>query len=245
MKDNNLKKQTNLFIAISSCLGIFMVAAFLGSSLGVKPTYSAPDCEDGQCLNITYEYGSTVPEGTKCYGCKTKCTGDDCGTENMTVYVYETSASAAKSAMRATGTCEVAADEHCLNVCEEGCYECDVNGGKAYAYAVGHLNAESLTSGSNCKITSIEKCSNPSKPVTTNCYECNKNGIKNYLYSTSSEQASQISGGTGCLVTTANHCETVINENPTTGTTAIIIAWIVGILALSYSVWYFLRTKSL
>jgi len=44
-------------------------------------------------------------------------------------------------------------------------------------------------------------------------------------------------------LTEKDGCETNVDKNPQTGTTAIIIAWIVGILAIGYSFYYFRQTN--
>ena len=249
MKNNGIRKQSNLFVGLSSFLCLVMIVSVFVSDLRFKPTYSATDtCDTDECLTVRYGYGPTAPAGTKCYGCSIKCTGDDCnGIQNITVFVYETSASAAKSALKATGDCEEVNDSYCQSECDEACYECQKNGNSVYTYAVGTPNAESLTGGTNCSKVSVDKCSNTSAetPKTTNCYVCKKNGVNNYLYATSQGNAEQASGGTNCQVTSASDCQGSPSVNPPTGTPYIVIAWVVGALAICYSIWYFIKLRAI
>lgn len=226
MKNNSLKKQANIFITISSCLGIFMVAALFGSNFAVKPTYS---------LDPT-----NVPDGMSCY----KCTSG-----SLNLYIYATSVDEAQQASGNTGTCSATSEGNCSNECKTCCFECTKNGQKVYTYTSGAENAQKETGGSDCIRTTIDKCATQSSTtVTTNCYECDQNGVKKYLYATSGAKAAEASGGTNCAITSVNNCvatPSTVSNNPTTGTTGIIIAWVVGAFAIAYSIWYFTKINAI
>ena len=241
--NNNIKKQSNLFVALSSFLCLVMVISVFASDLRFKPTYSATDsCDNDECLNIWCPYGSTPCAGTQCF---------ECPKGDIIVYIYDKNAEDAKKNMKATGNCSATSNTYCQEACIEVCYECDKGNGKAYVFAIGAPNAESLSGGTNCVQTTSDKCTAPAAPIVTNCYECNKNGVKNYLYSTSASKAEQLSGGTNCVVTSNSNCETTptIDDppavNPPTGTTFIVVAWIIGVFAIGYAIWYFVKLRKI
>lgn len=118
------------------------------------------------------------------------------------------------------------------------CYVC-VSGEKSqYVWASSSANAASAATtltgitSKNCATTSESNCSGI--PVT-NCYECN--GSKKYVMADSDADAKSKSGGSSCTIVTTDKCNTV--TPPATGTVGIIVAWIIGILTIGYSMWYF------
>lgn len=124
------------------------------------------------------------------------------------------------------------------------CYVC-VSGEKSqYVWASSSANAASAATtltgitSKNCATTSESNCSGI--PVT-NCYECN--GSKKYVMADSDADAKSKSGGSNCTVVTTDKCNTV--TPPATGTVGIIVAWIIGILTIGYSLWYFKKSSSL
>ena len=113
--------------------------------------------------------------------------------------------------------------------------------------------------GDNCKdITIITTPTNPSDSTPSNSnttYACYLVSHK-YVWSStkptggtlvSSKTTSSSCSGceSGYAANSANNCvKPNTNTNPQTGTTAIVLAWIIGIMAIGYSFWYFRRTNT-
>lgn len=242
MKNSSIKKQSNLFVMLSSFLCVFMIASVFTSNFRFKPTYSATDdCETDECLNIWCPYGPNPCENTKCYACPKS---------GVTLYIYDKSAADAKSNLRASGDCQEAPNNsYCNNACVEVCYRCNVSGENKYVFAEGVPNAISklgAPASTECTQVQNEQCNQPSTPVVTNCYRCDVNGTNKHVMTTSAGKAEQLTQGTNCSVVADSYCDTPTPpSNPPTGTTAIIIAWIIGAVAIGYSIWYFIRLKTI
>lgn len=113
-----------------------------------------------------------------------------------------------------TTTCVSNANHNCSNG-YSGCNKPDGNG--CYSYTCNTItNTTCTTNGGNnqatCK-TNAQKCSNG----YSGCNTPDSNGCYSYT------------------------CNGNIENNPKTGMTAIMLAWIIGIMAVGYSIWYFVR----
>ena len=287
MKNNNIKKQSNLFVMLSSLLCVFMIASVFTSNFRFKPTYSADDddCDTDECLTIKCPYGPTPCTGTKCY----KCMKD-----GSPLYIYDKSAADAKKDLKADGECtsDGIDNSNCNDPCVEVCWMCNDNGTPRYAFAYGVPNARQKLGGlpesTHCEQTSNDNCNSPTTPAVKNCYRCNVNGSSahvmtttassaakytggtdckivadsycatqrkcyrctvngspKYGYATSDSEAASSLGGTNCGAVADSYCQTNPSVNPPTGTTAIVIAWIVGVVAIGYSVWYFIKLNAM
>ena len=81
-----------------------------------------------------------------------------------------------------------------------------------------------------------------SPTVKESCYGCDVDGSKMYVYATSEGNAANNTGGKNCAAVADRYCNVPVN--PKTGTIAIIIAWVVGVIAIGYSFWYFMKMNS-
>ncbi len=81
----------------------------------------------------------------------------------------------------------------------------------------------------------------PTKKPTAACYECkdDKNIMK---WDTNGDVDSKCPSGYNRTDKAAAQC---VPDNPDTGLFAIIIAWIVGLIAIGYSAWYFRKVLTL
>ncbi len=122
---------------------------------------------------------------------------------------------------------------------KNNCYSCKLGEGKEYEYATSSEEAANKTGGTACVVVSNTNCNNPPK----SCYACDTKNGKEYLKTTSKENAEQ-AGGTNCTIVNMSQCEE-IPDNPKTGTAGIIIAWLVGLSALTYSFIYFVKLKKI
>ena len=128
----------------------------------------------------------------------------------------------------------------------KSCYECTLNGKTQHVYATSAANAASAATtlkgvtASNCKTTDNKNCE---AIKVKNCYECDVNGTKKTTTAYSETEAASNVNGKNCTIVSANKCNVPVN--PKTGTIAIIVAWIVGILTIGYSLWYFKKSQTL
>lgn len=128
----------------------------------------------------------------------------------------------------------------------KSCYECTLNGKTQHVYATSAANAASAATtlkgvtASNCKTTDNKNCE---AIKVKNCYECDVNGTKKTTTAYSETEAASNVNGKNCTIVSANKCNVPVN--PKTGTIAIIVAWIVGILTIGYSFWYFKKSQTL
>ena len=82
------------------------------------------------------------------------------------------------------------------------------------------------------------------------CYKCASGDVILYTYSTTPEEAKIATNSDGTCVTAARkkcddeHKGTTHVSKSTPGTTGIVIAWIVGIVAIGYSIWYFIKLRT-
>ena len=123
------------------------------------------------------------------------------------------------------------------------CYSC-ISGSKTqYVWATSSSNAisaaSSLSGNVSCALTDELNCQ--SQTTVTNCYECN--GSIKHVMANSEADARAMSGGDTCTIVTTNKCNA--SDNPKTGTFGIIVAWIIGIATIGYSVWYFKKSTSI
>lgn len=142
--------------------------------------------------------------------------------------------------------CKPVSDEECnpkpsTEAPKNKCYSCKLGEGKEYEYATSPEEAANKTGGTSCVEVSNTNCDNPPK----SCYACDTKDGKQYLNTTSKENAEKaITGATNCTIVNSSQCDEVPN-NPKTGTAGIIIAWLVGLSALTYSFIYFVKLRKL
>ena len=128
----------------------------------------------------------------------------------------------------------------------KSCYECTLNGKTQHVYATSAANAASAATtlkgvtASNCKTTDNKNCETIK---VKNCYECDVNGTKKTTTAYSETEAATSLKGKNCTIVASNKCNVPVN--PRTGTIAIIVAWVVGILTIGYSFWYFKKSQTL
>ncbi len=149
------------------------------------------------------------------------------------------------------------------------CYYCKITDTTGI-YVVSTSSSKALTAAkainsdvTSCQVDStqsMQKCDGgtpvepePTTP-TTNCYRC-KLSSNSYMYTKakSASEAATITKGTECGIVDSSMCSIPSTStststpvvNPPTGGTAIIIAWIIGIFAIVYSVWYFSKNSEL
>ena len=124
---------------------------------------------------------------------------------------------------------------------KDKCYSCKLGEGNEYEYATSPEEAANKTGGTSCVEVSNTNCDNKPK----SCYACDTKDGKQYLNTTSKENAEKaIAGATNCTIVKNSYCEIVPN-NPKTGLTGIVIAWMVGLSAIVYSLWYFKKSSSI
>ena len=178
------------------------------------------------CTVANSSYCNTTPTPTtSCY----KCTAN--GTDK---YAFATSKTNAATATGGTD-CTTVSDTYCAP--KDNCFECTVDGGKSYVIAESASDAKTATGGTSCTTADSTKCTNK------NCYECTANGTKKYANVATVTEAKNQTNGTNCKIVDKKYCETP--ENPKTGTMAMIIAWMAGIMSVAYGLWYFNRSKDL
>ena len=125
----------------------------------------------------------------------------------------------------------------------KSCYKCMSGTIPKYVYAYSDSEAATATGGTGCTKTDDSKCTQ-SKEC---CYECTKNGSKVYNYNENPDAAASKTGGSNCVCASSNsYCNpSDVPVNPPTGTVAVIIAWVVGLLAVGYAAWYFIKLQSI
>ena len=101
----------------------------------------------------------------------------------------------------------------------------------------------------------------PNTVVYTDCYKCTASGTTKYVLADSASAAASVTSGTNCTKVNKSYCTvnptsspkptlkpTPSSSNPTvnpqTGTTAVVIAWLIGLAAIGYSLWYFKKVGS-
>ena len=103
------------------------------------------------------------------------------------------------------------------------------------------------SSSSSKPSSSSSKPSSSSSTPSYACYQC-KNNATIYEWRNNGNADSKCSGGYNKTNKTQAQCKAPtsspspssnVDVNPPTGSTGIIVAWIVGILAIGYSFWYF------
>lgn len=121
------------------------------------------------------------------------------------------------------------------------CYSCKINGVEdpEYTYAQSASAAASNTGGSNCSEINESYCK------TDRCYLCDVSGGTKYTMAKNIKNAATQTGGSNCRVRNKSECSVEVTENPKTGTTAIIIAWIVTVIALGYTVFYVIKLNKI
>ena len=126
----------------------------------------------------------------------------------------------------------------------KSCYTCTLNGKTQSVYATstteaakGATTLKGVTAN-NCKAVSDDYC----KAIKqNNCYECKETGKNNkYVTAYDEAEAKTKSSYTTCSIVTSNKCNTP--TNPQTGTIYIILAWVIGIITIGYSFWYFRKS---
>ena len=188
--------------------------------------------------NTSYASDCDVPEPTEsCY----VCTGGSGPVRTINATRAATMTGASDSSK-----CKPVSDEECnpkpsTEAPKNKCYSCKLGEGKEYEYATSPEEAANKTGGTSCVEVSNTNCDNPPK----SCYACDTKDGKQYLNTTSKENAEKaIAGATNCTIVNSSQCDEVPN-NPKTGTAGIIIAWLVGLSALTYSFIYFVKLRKL
>ena len=146
----------------------------------------------------------------------------------------------------------------------ERCYYCKITDTTG-VYTIATSASEALTiakrshsDAKSCQVDSnMAKCDGgvPTSTSTgvTACYRC-KVSSSGYMYTKakSATEAATITKGVDCTTVAESMCKVPTSTststtivNPPTGGTAIIIAWIIGIFAIVYSVWYFSKNSEL
>ena len=78
------------------------------------------------------------------------------------------------------------------------------------------------------------------------CYECMDDGRGSIMkWGNNVQPDDDCPGGYQKVDKPASECPPEIHENPKTGATAIIIAWVVAIIALGYTVFYMIRISKI
>ena len=121
------------------------------------------------------------------------------------------------------------------------CYSCKINGVEdpEYTYAQNASAAASNTGATACSEINESYCK------TDRCYLCDVSGGTKYTMAKNRKNAATQTGGSNCRVRNKSECSVEVTENPKTGTTAIIIAWIVTIIALGYTVFYVIKLNKI
>ena len=136
------------------------------------------------------------------------------------------------------------------------CWSCIRNFTKIYARANLESVARSITGGDSCTIVGIEEndplCLPPTETTTNHCWSCTVSGKAKYAIAATSSAAASKTGGSSCTIVSTAACDTTptptptnVTENPKTGTFAIIIAWLVGLIAIVYAGWYFKKSSKI
>lgn len=132
------------------------------------------------------------------------------------------------------------------------CFSCNANGTNKYVKSTNTYNASLVTGGNNCHVVSESYCSGSSSSVVENptiyCWKCDVNGSSKYTKSNDEKDAEKVTGGKNCSIVPLSSCsvgKTDVVINPKTGTIAIVIAWILGILTIGYTFWYFKRISDI
>ena len=179
-----------------------------------------------------------------------------CSTSNGNKHIIANSATLAAESLSGTN-CTVVDMTTCQETPQEPepeivatCYGCTLGEGEEYTYATSASEAAANTGGTNCLIIRTNYCDNP----PTRCYSCtSSSGTINTTARSRSEAASK-TDGSNCVVADPANCEITpppvkppenVPENPKTGSIAIIIAWIAGLLTLVYSCFYISKINKL
>ena len=169
-----------------------------------------------------------APENA-CYQC----------TANATVFKWSTNGNA-DSNCSGGYTKTTKTQSECKYVApENACYQCTANA-TVFKWSTNG-NADSNCSGGYTKTTKTQSECKYVAP-TNQCYACVSNGTTKYIEATNASTAATNTGGTNCQVTDSKYCKP-IPVNPKTGTAAIIVAWVVGLIALGYSVFYAIKVS--
>lgn len=216
-----------------------------GSDCGVVPidnpgelesnalfTYQFNENKTFYCSACSSSAGCPSEPVTSCYVCE--------GGSGPVRTINETRA-ATMTGVDDSGKCQKVSDSQCEtpSTSTDKCYSCILGTGKEYVYSKSKEEAVTKTGGTNCQAVADTYCNNRQE----NCYSCDTEDGKKYVSTTSVENAQNgIVGGTNCTIVKKSYCEIVPN-NPKTGIIGIVIAWLIGLSALTYSVIYFIKIK--
>ena len=177
---------------------------------------------------LSYEDCKYVPPEEACY----RCTADE------TKFRWGTNG-AGDSNCSGGYTKTTLSYENCKYVPpEEACYRCTADATKFKWSTNG--NGDSNCSGGYTKTTlSYENCKYVAPDA---CYQC-KADETIFKWTNTDIGDTKCQGGYKKTTRTQAECKYVVPENPKTGEVSIIIAWVVGLLALGYSLFYVLKVK--
>ena len=115
-----------------------------------------------------------------------------------------------------------------------------------YCVAGTSIHPNGNGGGNNNPTPASASTSGGSTTSNTSCYQCTVNGSTKYTYAKSATEAASNLNGTNCKATADSNCKSSNTPvNPQTGTAGIIVAWLVGLSAIVYSLWYFKRSSSI
>ncbi len=121
------------------------------------------------------------------------------------------------------------------------CYLCKTDETIVAWRANGNADSK-CSSGYNRTNMKQSECKYVPLPTGGSCYQCKANSSI-LKWKSDALGDSSCPGGYKKVTKTQAQCNTGIPDNPPTGTTAIIIAWIIGLSAIGYAYWYFRKTK--
>ena len=149
--------------------------------------------------------------------------------------VYTTATSKSKAATTTGGTnCVVANSSSCV---VNSCYVCKSSSN----IMKWSTNGDADT---NCSAGYTKTSTPESSCVTKNCYKCKANA-EVMKWSSSGDADTKCPGGYEKTDKPASECKVNVPENPKTGTAGIIIAWVIGVSTLLYSVFYAIKMSKL
>ena len=196
--------------------------------------------------------GCTTTDSNACYSytCKTKtCSNDKLST-------------ASKCKETASAACGDASYIGCTKTDSNACYtytclspSCPVGHFESLSECQNHIATMPVPNdgtwytceadGHDCYEIEAHK---PEWHFSPKCFACQKDGKDQYVVAENITEAAEKTGGTNCFATTLSTSACVnpeVPENPKTGTIEIFIAWVVGIMAMGYAVWYFIKINAI
>ena len=219
------------------------------------------DCDEGDCGNpeISVCSGNTVTQYSCMQEARAKCSNGYVGCEKDSNGCYTYTCNSPTPGTSTPGTDPTPTNK---------CYYCWISSTSGvYTVATSEKEALTIVKRSHSSATSCQlevdstKCagapptSTSTSTGTISCYRC-KVSSSGYMYTKAKtpDEAATITKGIDCVTVAESMCKVPSSTstststpvvNPPTGGTAIIIAWIIGIFAIVYSVWYFSKNSEL